>query len=613
MLKQLKKILHIQTHPSVIMDRKTCIIIDANRAYTEAHPHGLDPSHFRDILNHPNYCWEHISFEKLVLIIQQTRAQTKPHAIYNDENTAQLHKIKQLKKEIEGHRVQLENYDFVTRVISTLKDFLFVVSPDGLILYLNETAERFLNIKSKSALGLKFCEFFLDHETIQSAIVSRDYWDSQEAILVNSQEVSIPVLMSSSPLESSAKKFSGFVFLAKDVTCFKNMLSSLETEKVNAQQASMAKSQFLSHMSHELRTPLNAIIGYSELLMEEAEDGCFDYVEKHVPLIKGSGAYLLELINNILDIAKIESGRSEVNITAVGLDQIVREVRSIVEPLASKTGNLLSFINRDQISSIESDSRRLKQILVNLISNALKFTKDGSVIIEFTKDAEHLNIVVIDNGIGIAADKLDHIFEKFVQLHDIKEEVLSGSGLGLSIVSSFLELLKGSIKVSSKLGEGTRFNISLPLKWNSFDTTEPLPKEHSGTGPQILVVDDDGDVRDYMRTILQERNYKVVEAENVNEAIEILKSGIPISAILTDLHMPQVSGLELIKFTSDCCPHIPIAVISGTMLDQLVNRCKSYNIKLLIKPFKDIELIKLTEKLIEQSLQLKQDHARARG
>ena len=253
--------------------------------------------------------------------------------------------------------------------------------------------------------------------------------------------------------------------LAKAADSFKDTTFAMRLATERAVMANQAKSEFLANMSHELRTPLNAIIGYSALITELAtEDGHKGYA-KDSKNIEESGQYLLRLINDILDIAKIESGKMTAVIEDISLRDFFDGLVSDVKPLYEVNNNTFTVHIAENLNWIETDAIRLKQVLLNLVSNAAKFTKNGSIRISVSEKHGSIEMKVSDTGMGIDNAKLDSIFDQFVQTHDIRKEPLAGTGLGLPITKKIVGLLSGSIEVESTLGEGTTFTVVLPRKY----------------------------------------------------------------------------------------------------------------------------------------------------
>jgi len=249
---------------------------------------------------------------------------------------------------------------------------------------------------------------------------------------------------------------------------FKSRIDYVKTEelkilRVKAQNASKAKSDFLANMSHELRTPLNAIIGYSEMLMEEAEDDELDTYADDLNKINSSGEHLLTLINDILDLSKIEAGKMEMHIEEFEFEKHLIQIEATAKPLVEKNGNEFVIEKPDNLEKLTNDQTKLRQILFNMISNAAKFTKKGTVTLGITKYDEKVRFAVTDTGIGMNAEQLGKVFEEFTQAESSTSKDYGGTGLGLPISKKMTEMMGGVMEVESEEGRGTTFSITIPI------------------------------------------------------------------------------------------------------------------------------------------------------
>ena len=249
---------------------------------------------------------------------------------------------------------------------------------------------------------------------------------------------------------------------------FKSRIDYVKTEelkvlRIQAQNASKAKSDFLANMSHELRTPLNAIIGYSEMLMEEAEDDGLDTYADDLNKINSSGEHLLTLINDILDLSKIEAGKMEMHIEEFDFDKHLTQIEATAKPLVEKNGNEFIIEKPDDLEKLTNDQTKLRQVLFNMISNAAKFTKKGTVTLSITNYGETVRFAVTDTGIGMNAEQLGKVFEEFTQAESSTSKEYGGTGLGLPISKKMTEMMGGVMEVESEEGRGTTFSITIPI------------------------------------------------------------------------------------------------------------------------------------------------------
>ena len=238
----------------------------------------------------------------------------------------------------------------------------------------------------------------------------------------------------------------------------------LEIAMEKAQSANKAKSDFLAKMSHELRTPLNAIIGYSEMLIEEAEDDELDMYAEDLRKINSSGEHLLTLINDILDLSKIEAGKMELHIEEFGFIELLKQIEATAKPLVEKNTNKFIIKNKAKDLKLKNDQTKLRQILFNMLSNAAKFTKKGKITLQVDIEKKtKIKFDIIDTGIGMSEEQLNNVFEEFTQAESSTSKDYGGTGLGLPISKKMTEMMGGEMDVKSTEGEGTTFSITIPI------------------------------------------------------------------------------------------------------------------------------------------------------
>jgi signal transduction histidine kinase/DNA-binding response OmpR family regulator len=354
------------------------------------------------------------------------------------------------------------------------------------------------------------------------------------------------------------------------------LLVDAEKSRAEAETANRTKSQFLANMSHELRTPLNAIIGYSEMLQEEVqEDGNEAYVAD-LAKIMGSGRYLLELINGVLDLAKIESGKMDIYAEDLGVADLVRGVEGTVLPLVRKNENSLEVSGLDSAGAMHSDATKLRQILFNLLSNASKFTQRGTLALTVQRETEDgedwLRFQVRDTGIGMNAEQLAGVFDEFRQADASTTREYGGTGLGLAITKRFCELLGGSVRAESTPGVGSTFEVHLPARVPE-PAAEPAPESVSvrvseaaaATGSRVLVIDDDASARDLVGRFLAGEGYTVLTASGGEEGLRLAREQHP-DVIALDIIMPQMDGWAVLaELKADpTLAQIPVILISVT-------------------------------------------------
>jgi ABC-type polar amino acid transport system ATPase subunit/two-component sensor histidine kinase len=246
-------------------------------------------------------------------------------------------------------------------------------------------------------------------------------------------------------------------------SCISQMQKDMQIKMEKARSASEAKSDFLAKISHELRTPLNAIIGYSEMLMEDASDDGLDAFVEDLDKIHSSGTHLLTLINDLLDISKIEAGKMELHLEDFKLKDMISLIEATTKPLLDKNSNKFVVKIDKSIETMKNDETKLKQVLLNMISNSSKFTKEGKVSLIISEEAKNrIKFEISDTGIGMTENQLENVFEEFTQAETSTSKDYGGTGLGLPICKKLTELMGGKIEVQSKIGEGTTFSITVP-------------------------------------------------------------------------------------------------------------------------------------------------------
>ncbi len=320
-----------------------------------------------------------------------------------------------------------------------------------------------------------------------------------------------------------------------------------------ALQASRAKSDFLANMSHELRTPLNAIIGYGEMLQEEVRENDHDDYVPDLERIVGSGRLLLSLINDVLDLSKIEAGKMEVHIESFDLDSFARDIESTVTPLVRKNLNDIEVRCGEDLGTMRSDATKVRQVLFNLLSNASKFTREGVIMLEVERSAgvageDWLIFRVRDTGIGMTAEQLDRVFDAFSQAEETTARDYGGTGLGLAITRQFCEILGGSIRGESEPGVGSMFEVRLPDR-ESIDLVEPEEVERPDVptgGTSVLVVDDDPAARDLLSRFLRREGFAVLTASTGGQAMRMVREHVP-DVITLDVIMPGMDGWEVLR------------------------------------------------------------------
>ncbi len=351
----------------------------------------------------------------------------------------------------------------------------------------------------------------------------------------------------------------------KDEIMAKNR--QLADQQKEVEEANRLKSEFISNMSHELRTPLNSIMALSKVLIMQASDKLSEEENNYLTIIERNGKQLLSLINEILDLSKIEAGKVEMHPSRNSVDTIITQIKDSLSPLAKEKGIEIRVRIAEGTPPIETDEAKLHQILLNIINNAVKFTDTGFVDVSTTYDDANLTITIADTGIGISKKDLPRIFEEFRQVDGSLSRHYEGTGLGLAIAKKMVINLYGEINVTSEIGRGTVFTVVLPILWQGKKITANTPlinKEFFSTEKQtILVVDDNPQ---YVRKIsqdLEDNGYMTLRATSGKEALMIVERQIPY-AILLDVIMPELDGWEVLQVLKSKpeTRDIPVIIVS---------------------------------------------------
>ena len=355
--------------------------------------------------------------------------------------------------------------------------------------------------------------------------------------------------------------------------------TELEMQKKQLSEASRLKTNFLSNMSHELRTPLNSVIALSGVLNRRLANQIPEEEYSYIEVIERNGKLLLELINDVLDISRIESGREEIEITKFNANNLIAEVISMIYPQAKEKNIELIHTDGGSDLFITSDAGKCRHILQNLIGNAVKFTEKGKVEVVARQSDNIMTIGVTDTGIGISENHLPHIFDEFRQVDSSTSRRFGGTGLGLAIAKKYANLLGGTISVKSVPGKGSEFTLTLPLRYAAENrkteaeiTTgfnhgvkQTLRKPPSGSSVKtILLVDDSEPAIIQIKDFLEEGGYQILVARDGNEALRIIAQTIP-DAMILDLIMHGIDGFEVLKTLREAeqTAHIPVLILTA--------------------------------------------------
>ncbi|NDR55159.1 response regulator [Aliiruegeria sabulilitoris] len=410
-----------------------------------------------------------------------------------------------------------------------------------------------------------------------------------------------------------------YIGMVEDITERLELERQAEQAREQAELANQAKSAFLANMSHELRTPMNAIIGYSEMLAEDAEDDGLDEMLDDLGKITAAGRHLLSLINDILDLSKIEAGKMDLFLEDFSASEIAQDVASTAASLIEKNSNKLIVDIDQDLGTLRGDVTKIRQILFNLISNAAKFTSDGAITLEVKTTSLNMEpavrFAVSDTGIGIPEDKLEHIFSEFSQADESTTRNYGGTGLGLALTKRFCELMGGAIQVESKLGQGSSFIVTLPTqvekqhlgleaeaKISDVSPDNPLPENDADApdtklpalafrGNSVLVIDDEATARELLKKRLEAEGCNVILASSGAEGLALAEKHKP-SLITLDVMMPGMDGWTVLRRlkADQNLSDIPVIMVS-----MVGNKAMSYSLGAVESLQKPVDRAKLSE------------------
>ncbi|MDD4250485.1 MAG: response regulator, partial [Methanosarcina sp.] len=526
-------------------------------------------------------------------------------------------------------RVEEENRQRLETVLSSIISGVVLIDAEtSTIADVNPIAEEMIGLPQEKIIGKSCHHFICPADEGKCPILDSGFKvDRSERVLLNKDGNRVPILKSVVPITISGKKYLVESFV--DLTKIKQAEDNLIQARITAETANRAKSEFLATMSHELRTPLNSVIGFSDLMIAGNVGELSQQQKKFLGNISTSGKHLLSLINNILDISKIEAGKMELNYETFAVKETFTEVKQLTSPLIEKKGLKMEFCIDEKLVNINADKIRFKQILFNLASNAIKFTPaGGKMTISSNMCGEMAQFTVRDTGIGIAEENRHKLFKPFTQLDSATNRMYEGTGLGLSLVKSFVELHKGKIWFESEVGKGTAFTFEIPLiaGLNKEGTAEVItedienvptedienvpepiihipqiiePLNSSRDEPLILVVEDDDASRELLEVTLTQEGYRVVSVPNGKEALELANKMKPF-AITLDIMMPGMNGWDVLKHLKLKEQTHDIPVIITSMLDERELGVIWGAVEHFIKPIQKDTLLSTLENIKEK-------------
>jgi len=517
--------------------------------------------------------------------LQETHEQLEQRV---QERTAELSATNhQLKTEINERKLveaALERLNRQTQLIlESAGEGIFGLNLQKKIVFVNRAAAKMLGYQAEELIGAhqhtlihykkKDGTPYSVHECpIQAAYLDGKSCHRDDEVFLRKDGSFFAVEYISTPILENGQ-VTGAVTTFRDITERKQAEAALEEAKNTAENAralaeaaNLAKSQFLANMSHELRTPLNAIIGYSEMLKEESEELGQETFIPDLQRIRSAGKQLLDLINDVLDLSKIEAGKMELYLETFELATVFKEVVNTIQPLIEKKDNTFTVISEDVLGEMYADMAKLRQILLNLLSNASKFTEKGVISIEVSRetddDEDWIRFCITDDGIGMTAEQQDNLFRPFMQADSSTTRKYGGTGLGLVITKKFTEMMGGTIHVVSEFGHGSMFMLLLPVIVT--ETVIPPVEDFVLDGEGIvLVIDDDVMVLELLKNYLSKLGYAVAVAASGKEGLKLAKKLRP-DAIILDVNMPAVNGWKVLSMlkSNPLLADIPVIIIS---------------------------------------------------
>ena len=519
-------------------------------------------------------------------------------ALAYDENDVPLYLIAQLVDITEAERTKTER----DRIFEHSRDIICIADFSGNFRYVNRAFEDLIGIPAERITGRKFTDVFSREEACRASDFIARLANGENLSDYESKHASAgnePVWLS---WYATADRENRLIYaIARNITDRKKYEDALKQSKEKAEKADMAKSEFLANMSHEIRTPLNAVIGFSELLEARVKD---DKARSYIKSIKTSGRALLNLINDILDISKLEAHAARISTSPANIKHLVNDTVSIFSLKSVTKGvTITSSVDKLVPDALIIDAARMRQILLNLVGNAVKFTEKGFVNINVTcspvtDGRTNLRIVVADSGIGIPESDFKTIFEPFRQRNDHNINRYGGTGLGLSISLKLAQMMGGTISVTSEVGKGSGFTVDLPGIFTAeyaFTEQNDIP-DITFKPARILIVDDDEMSRNILREMYERCGVTVLEAQNGNAAALIAEEIVP-SLIIMDIRMPDMDGFETAKRLKSNNKTKKIPMIALTAAHDETNRDGIFN-DFLMKPADFTHLMQVSAKYL---------------
>ena len=505
------------------------------------------------------------------------------YLLIGTDNTAR----KRVEAEQQKLDQRLRDQQFYTRsLIESNIDALMTTDPRGIITDVNKQMEALTGCTRDELIGAPFKNYFTDPERAEAGIklvLSEKKVTDYELTARARDGKKTEVSYNATTFYDRDRTLQGVFAAARDVTerkrneqALQETNVELENAKSAAEKANLAKSDFLSSMSHELRSPLNAILGFAQL-MESASPAPTESQAESIDQILQSGWHLLKLINEILDLAAIESGKVSLSLEPVSLTELMSECEAMMEPQAQERGICMTFPEFDSPSFVWADQTRLKQVVINLLSNAIKYNKEeGSVIVDCTLiNEERMRISVKDTGAGLIPEQLTQLFQPFNRLGQEASKI-AGTGIGLVVTKQLTELMNGVLGVESNFGVGSVFWVEMlsteapetDAGLNEVESQEQPPVPTDGPRRTLLYVEDNpANMRLVEQLIARRPDLEMLTAVNGTLGVEVARTSQP-DVILMDINLPGISGTEALKILQQdsATAHIPVVAVSANAM-----------------------------------------------
>jgi PAS domain S-box-containing protein len=528
--------------------------------------------------------------------------------------------FRDIRKLLKRRRQLIQQRRYLSQVLELAPYGIFTVDKDLRIRTFNQAAERLTGFAASYTIGRVYSEIIKvdekhDGDPLPDLLATGEQAVGVRLLLVDAAGRRFPVRYSAAPLLDADEELTGAIVIFQDVS--------------DIVAAERTKNEFISMVSHELRTPLTSIKGFVTALLDGRAGELNERQRHFLTISQEQSGLLLSLINDLLDLTRLESGKMEISSNRISISELVAHTVEVMQPMAKDKELILTYDVPEDLPWLWADEKRVRQILQNLLSNAIKFTpQDGEVHVLAQRTDEEISLSVEDTGVGIAPEEQERIFDAFYQVENIQTRHVGGTGLGLAIVNRIVEAHGGRLEVESQPGKGSTFTVHLPIARTqtaelreeqpraesrpsrpSVSTPRPEPDQMpvgadvervttSRDNPLILVVDDDRATAAFIRFILEEEGYDVMIAINGTEALEHAAAQHP-DVILLDLLMPEVDGfhvLDALKSDSETAD-IPVCIVSI-----IEERAKGYRlgaIDYITKPFESEELIAAAERILQ--------------